>query len=69
KGTLFEGFVTFDPGNQLIITKVLQKGDVFVFPIGLPGVITVANAVFGSNLPVANDILAKALQLYSFMGR
>ncbi|KAK2969749.1 hypothetical protein RJ640_015893 [Escallonia rubra] len=62
-----------------------QKGDVFVFPVGLvhfqrnvghgnavaiaalssqnPGVINIANAVFGSNPPIAADLLAKAFQV------
>ncbi|GAY33910.1 hypothetical protein CUMW_008720 [Citrus unshiu] len=84
EGSLEVGFVTSNPENRLI-TKVLQKGDVFVFPIGLvhfqrnvghgnafsisalssqnPGVITIANAVFGSNPAIAADILAKAFQL------
>ncbi|KAF4376955.1 hypothetical protein CsatB_001637 [Cannabis sativa] len=86
EGTLQVGFVTSNPNNQLI-TKVLQKGDVFVFPVGLvhfqrnvggtgksavsisalssqnPGVITIANAVFGSNPAIPRDILAKAFQL------
>ncbi|KAH6763673.1 RmlC-like cupins superfamily protein [Perilla frutescens var. frutescens] len=82
-GTLEVGFVTSNPDNRLI-TKVLQKGDVFVFPINLvhyqrntgnvnavaivalssqnPGVITVANAVFGSKPAIANDLLAKSFQ-------
>lgn len=34
EGTLLVGFVTSNPDNKLI-TKVLQKGDVFVFPEGL----------------------------------
>ncbi|KAF8390952.1 hypothetical protein HHK36_023252 [Tetracentron sinense] len=34
EGTLSVGFVTSVPDNRLI-TKVLNKGDVFVFPIGL----------------------------------
>ncbi|KAM7528767.1 hypothetical protein LguiB_032177 [Lonicera macranthoides] len=33
-GTLFVGFVTSNPENRLF-TKVLNKGDVFVFPEGL----------------------------------
>ncbi|KAL6332379.1 hypothetical protein AAG906_004949 [Vitis piasezkii] len=83
KGCLEVGFVTSNPDNRLI-TKVLQKGDVFVFPVGLihfqrnagqhnavalaalssqnPGVITIANAVFGSNPAISSDILAKAFQ-------
>lgn len=34
EGSLLVGFVTSNPENKLI-TTVLQKGDVFVFPIGL----------------------------------
>ncbi|CAN1220201.1 Putative germin-like protein 2-2 [Linum perenne] len=78
------GFVTSNPENRLI-SKVLKKGDVFVFPIGLihfqrnvghgnavaiaglssqnPGVITIANAVFGSKPDISSDILAKAFQV------
>ncbi|KAJ0078491.1 hypothetical protein Patl1_23057 [Pistacia atlantica] len=84
EGTLLVGFVTSNPNNTLI-SKVLHKGDVFVFPIGLihfqfnigktnavafaglssqnPGVITIANAVFGSNPPINPDFLARAFQL------
>jgi quercetin dioxygenase-like cupin family protein len=84
EGTLLVGFVTSNPENRLF-TKVLNKGDVFVFPIGLihfqfnagktnavafaglssqnPGVITIADAVFGSDPPINPDVLAKAFQL------
>nr|CAN74481.1 hypothetical protein VITISV_042845 [Vitis vinifera] len=84
EGTLLVGFVTSNPQNRLF-SKVLNKGDVFVFPIGLihfqfnighmnavaiaglssqnPGVITIANAVFGSNPPINPDFLATAFQL------
>ncbi|KAL5069607.1 hypothetical protein RYX36_020494 [Vicia faba] len=84
EGTLYVGFVTSNPQNRLI-TKVLNKGDVFVFPIGLihfqlnvgygnavaigglssqnPGVITIANAVFGSNPKISSDVLTKAFQV------
>ncbi|KAI5678425.1 hypothetical protein M9H77_09375 [Catharanthus roseus] len=34
EGTLEVGFVTSNPENRLI-TKILEKGDAFVFPIGL----------------------------------
>ncbi|KAK7828696.1 germin-like protein subfamily 1 member 17 [Quercus suber] len=83
EGTLLAGFVTSDPNK--LFTKVLNKGDVFIFPIGLihfqinigetaalafasfnsqnPGLITVANAVFGSNPPINPDVLIKAFQL------
>ncbi|KAK2969730.1 hypothetical protein RJ640_015874 [Escallonia rubra] len=84
EGSLLVGFVTSVPDNRLI-TKVLQKGDVFVFPVGLvhfqrsvgngyaaawaalssqnPGVITVANSVFGSNPSIPGEVLAKAFQV------
>ncbi|KAJ7969170.1 Germin-like protein subfamily 1 member [Quillaja saponaria] len=84
KGKLYVGFVTSIPESRLI-SKVLQKGDVFVFPIGLPhfqqnvgngnaaslsaltsqnpGVIIIANAVFGSHPPIAEDVLSKSFQL------
>ncbi|KAF5472130.1 hypothetical protein F2P56_008871 [Juglans regia] len=84
EGSLEVGFVTSNPENRHI-TKVLQKGDVFVFPVNLihyqknvgngnaiaiatlssqnPGVITIANAVFGSKPDIASDILVKAFQL------
>ncbi|XP_030513139.1 putative germin-like protein 2-1 [Rhodamnia argentea] len=84
EGTLEVGFITSNPDNRLI-SKVLQKGDAFVFPQGLihfqrnigtgnafafaalgsqnPGVITIGNAVFGSNPDVSADILAKAFQV------
>ncbi|CAN1220204.1 Putative germin-like protein 2-1 [Linum perenne] len=87
EGTLEVGFVTSNPANpeNRLISKVLKKGDVFVFPIGLihfqrnvghgnavaiaglssqnPGVITIANAVFGSKPDISSDILAKAFQV------
>jgi len=84
EGSLLVGFVTSNIENRLF-TKVLNKGDVFVFPIGLihfqfnvghtnavafaalssqnPGVITIADAVFGSDPPINPDVLAKAFQL------
>lgn len=83
-GSLEVGFVTSSPENRLF-KKVLQKGDVFVFPIGLihfqrnvgngnavaiaalssqnPGVITIANAMFGSTPEIPSDILVKAFRL------
>ncbi|KAI7739196.1 hypothetical protein M8C21_016171 [Ambrosia artemisiifolia] len=84
EGRLLAGFVTSNPENRLI-TKVLVKGDVFVFPQGLihfqknlgkghaiaiaglssqnPGVITIANAMFGSNPDIVGDVLEKAFQV------
>ncbi|XP_059439050.1 germin-like protein subfamily 1 member 13 [Corylus avellana] len=84
EGSLLVGFVTSNMENRLF-TKVLNKGDVFVFPIGLihfqfnvghsnalafaalssqnAGVITIADAVFGSDPPINYDVLAKAFQL------
>ncbi|KAG2705495.1 hypothetical protein I3760_05G056500 [Carya illinoinensis] len=87
KGTLYVGFVTSNQadGKNLLFTKVLNAGDVFVFPIGLvhfqlnigksnaiafaglnsqnPGVITIADAVFGSEPPINPDVLTKAFQV------
>ncbi|RWR88632.1 putative germin-like protein 2-1 [Cinnamomum micranthum f. kanehirae] len=84
EGSLYVGFVTSNPENRLI-SKVLQKGDVFVFPKGLihfqqnlgngnvvsisalssqnPGIVTIANSVFGSKEPISDDLLAKAFQV------
>ncbi|XP_050367912.1 putative germin-like protein 2-1 isoform X3 [Argentina anserina] len=84
EGTVAVGFVTSNPDNKLI-SKVLNKGDVFVFPVGLvhyqqnvgngtavslsslssqnPGVITIANSVFGANPSISDDVLAKAFQV------
>ncbi|KDP32127.1 hypothetical protein JCGZ_12588 [Jatropha curcas] len=83
KGKLYVGFVTSNPSR--LISKVLNPGDVFVFPIGLihfqfnigetdavaisglssqnPGVVLIANAVFGSNPPINPDVLTKGFQL------
>ncbi|KAK6932075.1 Cupin 1, partial [Dillenia turbinata] len=87
EGTLHVGFVTSNiPNNKnRLFTKVLNPGDVFVFPEGLihfqlnvgktnaiafsglssqnPGVITIANAVFGSNPSINPDVLTKAFQV------
>ncbi|CDP22064.1 unnamed protein product [Coffea canephora] len=88
EGTLLVGFVTSNPGMNMknkLFTKVLNPGDVFVFPEGLihfqfnkghssavafaglssqnPGVITIANAVFGSKPPISRDVLTKAFQV------
>ncbi|KAJ4721175.1 Germin-like protein 1 [Melia azedarach] len=85
EGTLYVGFVTSNQLNNTLIAKVLKKGDVFVFPIGLihfqfnigktnavaiaalssqnPGVITIANSVFGAKPPINPDFLGRAFQL------
>ncbi|CAH2079830.1 unnamed protein product [Thlaspi arvense] len=85
KGTLYVGFVSSNQDNNRLFAKVLQPGDVFVFPIGMihfqvnvgrvpavafaglssqnAGVITIANAVFGSNPPINPEVLARAFQL------
>ncbi|CAI0550692.1 unnamed protein product [Linum tenue] len=72
KGTLEVGFVTSNPDNRLI-SKILRKGDVFVFPIGLihfqrnvghgNAVAIAALSIFGSKPDISADILAKAFQL------
>lgn len=83
-GSIEVGFVTSAPENRLI-SKLLQKGDVFVFPMGTvhyqrnvgnwsavslsglssqnPGIVTVANSVFGSSPDIVDEILAKAFQV------
>ncbi|KAL3519296.1 hypothetical protein ACH5RR_017445 [Cinchona calisaya] len=88
EGTLLVGFVTSNPAMNMknrLFTKVLNPGDVFVFPQGLihfqfnngktnavafaglssqnPGVITIANAVFGSDPPISPAVLTKAFQV------
>ncbi|GAB4844243.1 hypothetical protein Ancab_037607 [Ancistrocladus abbreviatus] len=72
-------------GGNRLFSKLLNEGDVFVFPQGLihfqmnvgktnaiaiaalssqnPGVVTIANVVFGSNPPISADVLTKAFQL------
>ena len=84
EGCLHVGFVTSNRENKHF-EKVLNKGDIFVFPKGLvhyqynngtthavvlaalssqnPGVITIANSVFGSTPSIPNAILAKAFQV------
>ncbi|KAE8720241.1 Germin-like protein subfamily 1 member 7 [Hibiscus syriacus] len=61
KGELYVGFVTSNPENRLF-----TKTNAIAFA-GLssqnPGVITIANAVFGSNSPINPDVLAKAFKL------
>ncbi|KAH7543378.1 germin-like protein subfamily 1 member 7 [Ziziphus jujuba] len=87
EGTLEVGFVTSNQpdGSNKLFTKILNKGDVFVFPVGLihfqfnrgdcnalafaalssqnPGVITIADAVFGSDPRINPDVLTKAFQV------
>ncbi|KAF7846313.1 hypothetical protein BT93_L4630 [Corymbia citriodora subsp. variegata] len=56
EGTILVGFVTSNPDNKLI-SKVLQKGDVFVFPFGLVHFeknVGSVNAVFISALSSQN---------------
>ncbi|KAB1226316.1 Germin-like protein subfamily 1 member 14, partial [Morella rubra] len=88
EGTLYVGFVTSNIDNRnRLFTKVLNKGDVFVFPVGLihfqwnmgntntnalvfaslssqnPGVIMIADSVFGANPPINSKVLTKAFQV------
>lgn len=84
QGRISVGFVTSNPENRLI-SKILQEGDAFVFPMGHvhfqhnvgpgnatvvaflssqnPGVISVANSIFGTNPPINNNLLTKAFQV------
>ncbi|KAG8383943.1 hypothetical protein BUALT_Bualt04G0066500 [Buddleja alternifolia] len=89
EGTLYVGFVTSNPADpnkrNMLFTKYLNNGDVFVFPEGLilfqfnvghknavafaglssqnPGVITIANMVFGSYPSINQVVLTKAFQV------
>ena len=76
EGTLYVGFVTSNTDNRLF-TKVLNPGDVFVFPIGLIHFqfnigkikavafadLSSQNTVFGSDPPINPGVLTKAFQL------
>ncbi|CAI0422949.1 unnamed protein product [Linum tenue] len=90
EGSLEVGFVTSNPENRHI-TKILKKGDVFVFPVGLihyqrdigygnvvaivalssqnPGVITIANTIFGSKPDISTHLLAIWYALGLGLGR
>ncbi|KAG7977801.1 hypothetical protein I3843_05G050000 [Carya illinoinensis] len=85
EGSLYVGFVTSNADDNRLFAKVLNPGEVFVFPIGLlhfqlnmgktnavayssfssqnPGVITIANGLFGSYPLINPDVLAKAFQM------
>lgn len=84
EGTLLVGFVSSNQDGNRLFSKVLNKGDVFVFPEGLvhfqqnvgrhnavaiaglssqnPGVVTIANTVFGSKPDIPTGIIAKAFK-------
>ncbi|XP_038881466.1 germin-like protein subfamily 1 member 7, partial [Benincasa hispida] len=84
EGTLLVGFVSSNQDGNRLFSKVLNRGDVFVFPEGLvhfqqnvghhnavafaglssqnPGVVTIADTVFGSKPHIPTDIIAKAFQ-------
>ena len=85
QGRLYVGFVSSNQDGNRLFSRVLNEGDVFVFPIGMIhfqfnvgrgpavafaglgsqnfGVITIANAVFGSNPPINPEVLARAFHL------
>ncbi|XP_077242670.1 germin-like protein 8-2 [Tasmannia lanceolata] len=58
EGTLLVGLIHFQfnvgQTNAVAIAALASQN---------PGVITIANAVFGTNLPISDDVLAKAFQL------
>ncbi|KAF8407500.1 hypothetical protein HHK36_006634 [Tetracentron sinense] len=58
EGTLYVGFVTSNPENRLFNAVAIAG-----FGSQNPGVITIANAVFGSKPPISDDVLAKAFQV------
>ncbi|KAJ4748322.1 Germin-like protein [Rhynchospora pubera] len=83
EGTLQAVFISST--NYQMYDKILNKGDVFVFPQGMihfqynrnstnavafsamssenPGLVYMANAAFGSNPSISDDVLAKTFQL------
>lgn len=75
EGMLQVGFVT--SSKNTFISKVLQKGDVFVFPVGLTHfqwnvgstyataivALTIPNSLFGSKPDIASDVLDKAFHI------
>lgn len=87
EGTLYAGFVSsnLQTGANQLYSKILNKGDIFVFPQGLihfqlnigstpavanvafgsqtPGLVTIANAVFGSMHLISDDVLTKGFQV------
>ncbi|KAL5712927.1 hypothetical protein ACHQM5_015049 [Ranunculus cassubicifolius] len=63
---LYEGDVFVFPQGLIHFQANIGKYDAVAFAAlssQNPGVITIANAVFGSNLPISDDVLAKAFQL------
>ncbi|KAK2649593.1 hypothetical protein Ddye_017082 [Dipteronia dyeriana] len=50
------------PLQDFCVADPTSPGNFYCFCIQNPGVITIANAVFGSNAPIASDLLAKAFQ-------
>ncbi|TYH36095.1 hypothetical protein ES332_D13G240900v1 [Gossypium tomentosum] len=69
EGTLYVGFVMANP-THCLFTKILNPGDEKTAAVAFAGlssqnagVITIANAAFGSNPPINPDVLAKAFQL------
>ncbi|ESR56544.1 hypothetical protein CICLE_v10023254mg, partial [Citrus x clementina] len=66
EGTLYVGFVTSNQLNNTLFARALNKGDVFVFPIGLihfQANIGPSNAIFGSTPPIDPYAFARAFQL------
>ncbi|PKI56415.1 hypothetical protein CRG98_023153 [Punica granatum] len=68
EGELYVGFVLSNQLGNRLVTKVLKPGDTAAVAISSlssqnPGVITVANAVFGSKPPINPDVLTKAFQV------
>ncbi|KAM7523209.1 hypothetical protein LguiA_013111 [Lonicera macranthoides] len=59
--TLYVGFVTSNTGNCLF-TKT-RAVTIAALSSQNPGVITIANAVFGSNPPISLDVLTKAFEV------
>ncbi|CAN1132063.1 Germin-like protein subfamily 1 member 13, partial [Linum perenne] len=71
EGTFYVGFLASNPDR--LISKVLKPGDLFVFPVGrihfqynigkTPGIVGIANSVFGSKPGVDPSLLAAAFRM------
>nr|GMD62862.1 germin-like protein subfamily 1 member 17 [Ipomoea batatas] len=62
QGSAYVGFVAVDPRNgqkNRLFAKTLKAGDVFQNP----GLITIANEMFGTDPAISEDVLSKAFRI------
>ncbi|XP_037495759.1 germin-like protein subfamily 1 member 16 [Jatropha curcas] len=64
EGTLYAGFITGNPDHR-IFAKILKPGDVALAVLNSqnPGVVTIANTIFGATPSVNPDVLSRAFHL------